>query len=221
MLLPPGALCAKVIAVTKEKPPMDLAEALDRIDAIHTHLARGDQYPRYRPAAFALSGVAGLVAALRQPAFVADDDPLAFVRYWVVVALACAAVAGGATVHGYVFREDELARRRTRVVLRQFLPCLLAGVVVTAALCRPPWRDLAVPLLPSLRALLYGLGIVASLPYLPRPAALVAAWYLVAAVGLFSCDGLPGGWAVGVPFGVGQLFAAAVLTFARRRESTP
>jgi hypothetical protein len=190
---------------------MDLAEALDRIDAIHGHLARGEPYRGYRPLALALSGVIGLLAAAAQPLFVADD-PGSFIVYWVAVALTCGVVAGGTTVHGYLFRDDDLARRRTRVVLRQFVPCLFAGVVVTIVLSRQPWQPLAVPLLPGLWALLFGLGTVASLPYLPRAAALVAGWYLLAAVVLFCCDpAAPGGWGVGVPFGVGQLFAAAVL----------
>lgn len=199
---------------------MDLVEALDRIDAIHTHLTRGEQYRGYRPAALALSGVAGLIAALAQPAVVDEHDPLAFVRYWVVIALLCAAVAGGATVFAYLFREDDLARRRTRVVMRQFLPCLLAGALVTVTLTRPPYQDSAVTLLPGLWALLYGLGTAASLPYLPRAAGLVTAWYLAAAGVVFFLDALPGGWVVGVPFGVGQLLAAAVLTCSQR-ETCP
>ena len=190
---------------------MDLSEALERIDAIHGHLARSEQYRGYRPAALALSGVVGLAAALTQPLFVADG-PAAFVAYWVGIALVCAAVGGGVTVHAHLFLEDDLARRRTRVVMGQFLPCLCAGAVVTAALMREPWRSLAVPLLPGLWALVFGLGIVASLPYLPRLAGLVAAWYVLAAVVLLSSDPAHlSGWAVGVPFGVGQLLAAAVL----------
>src|SRR5262249_33867733 len=139
---------------------MDLAEALERIDAIHGHLARGERYRGYRPLALALSGVAGLLAAAAQPLFVADD-PGSFVAYWVAGALACGGLAGGATVHGYFFREDDLARRRTAVVLRQFVPCLFAGVVVTVVLSRQPWRPLAVGLLPGLWALLFGLGTTA------------------------------------------------------------
>ena len=35
---------------------MELTEALERIDAIHGHLARSESYRGYRPAALALSG---------------------------------------------------------------------------------------------------------------------------------------------------------------------
>jgi hypothetical protein len=200
---------------------MDLGEALERIDAIHSHLARSEPYRGYRPAALALSGLGGLLAAAAQP-ILFTDDPGAFVAYWVAVAVLCGAVAGGATLYGYLAREDDDARRRTRVALRQFLPCLFAGAVVTAALARESWRPLAVGLLPGLWALLFGLGSVASLPYLPRGACLVAGWYLLAGVALLGVDGAAlGGWAVGVPFGVGQVLAAVVLCRERTGDESP
>jgi DNA-binding MarR family transcriptional regulator len=102
--------------------------------------------------------------------------------------------------------------------MRQFLPSLLAGIAVTAALARPDRIASGVVLLPGLWSLLYGLGTVASLPYLPRLAAAVAAWYLLASWLLLSfVEGpVPSGWSVGLPFGVGQLLAAGVL-YAKAR----
>ncbi len=202
---------------------MNLSEALEQIDTIHAHLARGEQYRGYRPLALALSGAAGLAAALLQATIVADSDALGFACYWLVTALVCGGLAGGATLLGYCFREDDLARRRTRIVLRQFLPCLCVGAIVTAALLHPQRRDAAVALLPGLWALVFGLGTVASLPYLPRRAGLVAAWYLAAgAAALYLAEGpVPSGWAVGLPFGLGQLFAALVLFKAGQGEDRP
>jgi hypothetical protein len=202
--------------VADQEAAMNLAEALERIDAIHAQLARGEQYRGYRPLALAISGIAGLLAALLQPWVVGEEGQSAFVHYWVLVALACAAVAGGATVLGYVRHEDAFARRRTRTVLGQFAPCLFAGAVLTATLSRPE----EVVRLPGLWALVYGLGVVASLPYLPRPTGLIAAWYLGWGVILLRVvEGpVPSGWAVGVPFGVGQLISSAVLYRCRPRE---
>jgi hypothetical protein len=199
---------------------MDVTDALDRIGAIHSQLAKAEEYRGYRPAALAASGVLGLLAALVQPWLSAPDEPSAFLRYWIAAGLACAAVAGSATVIAYVRQEDEFARRRTRTVLRQFLPCLLAGVGVTTSLARPDRLACSAASLPGLWALLYGLGTVASLPYLPRLAAAVAAWYLLAGWLLLSfVEGpVPSGWAVGLPFGVGQLLAAGVLYSAQRSE---
>jgi hypothetical protein len=199
---------------------MDVSDALDRIGVIHSHLAKAEEYRGYRPAALAASGVLGLLAGLAQPWLSAADDPSAFLRFWIAAGLTCATVAGSATVIAYLRQEDEFARRRTHTVLRQFLPCLLAGVAVTAALARPDRLAGSAALLPGLWALLYGLGTVASLPYLPRLAGAVAAWYLLAGGLLLSfVEGpVPSGWSVGLPFGVGQLLAAGVLYLAQRPE---
>jgi hypothetical protein len=100
-------------------------------------------------------------------------------------------------------------------VFGQFFPCLLAGGLVTVALARPEVQATALPLLPGLWGVLFGLGVVASLPYLPGRAGWVAGWYLSAGfVALFLCAGpVPSGWAVGLPFGVGQLLFAVVVRF--------
>jgi hypothetical protein len=166
--------------------------------------------------ALAVSGVAGLVAGVAQPWLVPPDEPLAFVRYWVLIAIACALLAGGVTVLGYFTREDEFLRRRTRTVLGQFVPCLFAGAALTAALSRDSAN---VALLPGAWAIVYGLGTLASLPYLPREAGWVGAWYLAAGALLFLLvEGpVPAGWAVGLPFAVGQVFAALILSRARSR----
>jgi hypothetical protein len=132
-------------------------------------------------------------------------------------------LAGGATLVRYVLHEDAFARRRTRTVLRQMLPSLLSGAVVTLVLVRSEHQESVVRFLPGLWALIYGLGAVASLPYLPRLAAGVAAWYLVAGAFLLaSVSGpVPSGWTVGLPFGCGQLLAAGVLFVCRQGEIEP
>jgi hypothetical protein len=202
---------------------MNVTDALEQIEAIHAQLAKGEEYRGYRPLALALSGLLGLLAAALQGCFVSEPDPAAFVRYWVLVALAAASVAGGGTVAAYLTHEDGHARRRTRTVIAQMLPSLLAGGVLTAALSRPGRASETVALLPGLWSLIYGLGTVASLPYLPRLAAAVAAWYLLAgAVLLWTAEGaVPSGWSAGLPFGTGQLLAAAILYRRDRLETQP
>ncbi len=202
---------------------MDVTDAVERIGAIHAYLARAEEYRGYHPAALAASGLLGLLSALAQPWMVDATDPSAFVRYWVAVGLVCGCLAGAATVTRYLRQEDEFARRRTRTVLCQFIPCLLAGLAVTAVLARPEHVDRAVAFLPGLWALLYGLGTVATLPYLPRLAGAVGVWYLVAGgLLLHLVEGpVPSGWSVGLPFGVGQLLAATVLYCTQREEIEP
>jgi hypothetical protein len=209
-VLPPG----------KEETLVNVTDALERISTIHSQLAKGEEYRGYRPLALAVSGLVGLLLALLQPSLIEPDDPAAFVRYQVIGALVCAVLAGSATAVNYLRRDDEFARRRTRTVLRQMLPCLFAGAIVTAVLARPEHLRQGVTLLPGLWALFYGLGTVASLPYLPRSAGGVAGWFLTSG-GILLCivEGpVPSGWTVGLPFGIGQLLAALVLYSAGRPE---
>jgi uncharacterized membrane protein YeaQ/YmgE (transglycosylase-associated protein family) len=216
LLLTEVSLPGKVLL--PEGTDMNVGEALEQIDSIHEHLAKAEEYRGYRPLALVVSGVLGLLAGFVQPWLVTTGDPAGFVSYWLALACVCGAVAGGATLFGYVAHEDEFSRRRTRTVMRQFVPCLLAGAVVTVALSRAERPD-AVSLLPGLWSLLYGLGALASLPYLPRLAGAVAAWYLAVGGLLLLVDSGPlAGWSVGVPFGVGQMLAGAVMFVARRPE---
>jgi hypothetical protein len=188
---------------------MDLSEALERIDAIHAHVARGETYRGYHPHALAASGLFGLAAA-----FVPSS---LFLPYWCAVGAVAFLTAAAPTAIDYIYRDSPLGRRRTRLVARQFAPCLLAGAVLTVAFARPEFGA-CWPLLPGAWSLLFGLGVIASLPYLPPLAGAVASWYLAAAVALlWSAQGpTPAGWTVGVTFGVGQLMAAGVVWLDRR-----
>ena len=77
-------------------------------------------------------------------------------------------------------------------------------------------------LLPALWAVVHGLGVFASRPYLPRSVGWVSAWYVVAGAWLLvdvePGAGLPGAWSVGIPFGVGQALLALVLYANVARE---
>jgi cyanate permease len=76
-------------------------------------------------------------------------------------------------------------------------------------------------MLPGLWQIIFSLGIFAASRTLPRPIVVVGAWYLVCGL---CCLAWARGehafspWAMGLPFGLGQLFVAAVLLFCPRRE---
>ena len=138
--------------------------------------------------------------------------------YWVAVA-ACAGFVGvSETVYNYVVHDQDFARRRTRHVVGQLLPSLVAGAVVTAAFARvsaaSPANAALVPLLPGLWALSFGLGIFASRPYLVRASGWAALYFCAAGTVLLWTAGGPetlNAWTVGGTFGVGQLLTAGVL----------
>jgi hypothetical protein len=187
-------------------------DALGQIAQIHDHLARAEVYRGFHPLGVALSGAVGLAAAVLQPWIVATDDPAAFVRFWLVVATVGGGVGIGPALDAYLRREDEFARRRTRRVVGQFLPCVAAGLAVTLPLARA--GAAFVPYLPGLWAALFALGVFAARPYLPHATGWVGLFYLAAGSLLLAAPpaDLPrAGWSVGLVFAAGQLATACVL----------
>ena len=122
-------------------------------------------------------------------------------------------------MHRYASQEDEFARRRTRRVMAQFTPCVLVGAAITAAVAHVPEFT---AFLPGVWGMVFGLGLVATRPYLPPGVGLVGLGYVITGTALvlrtMPIDE-PSGWAVGGPFGVGHLLTAVVLCATRPRES--
>jgi hypothetical protein len=196
----------------------EVTRALAQIEAIHDHLARGQIYRGWRPVPVAASGVVGLAAAAWQPAVLPAPDATAFATYWLSAAGVAMAIGCAEIVWHYAWRAQTGDRRQTRLVLGQFLPALVAGLVMTVALLGRPAA--LVGLLPGIWALLFGVGIFAASPSLPRGSRGVALYYWTIGVGLLAAVGgplVPSAWTVGGTFGLGQLLAAAVLAVGRER----
>jgi len=199
---------------------MEVSRALDQIAEIHDHLARTEVYRGSRSAQVAFSGLLAVVGWLAQPWVIAEGSARAFVVYWVAIAAASVAVVMGDIARHYFFRSTAVARRMTRKVVGQFLPCLAAGGAITLAIASA--APVSVPLLPGLWAVLLGLGLFSARPYLPRAIGWVALFYLAAGIVLVWRGGgspAPESWGMGATFGVGQLLAGAVLYWnIERRE---
>lgn len=188
---------------------MEVRDALDQLDRIHDQLTRAEVYRGFRVPAVALVGCVGLLAAVGQAWVVAPGDAAAFVWYWSAIGAAGVLVGFGAAVRSYLFREDDFERRRTRRVMGQFLPCVLAGGLLTVALAR---TEAFVPLLPGVWAVVFGLGVVAVRPHLPRAVAFIGLAYILAGGLLLAwLPPEPSGWSVGGVFGIGHLVTAFVL----------
>jgi len=74
-------------------------------------------------------------------------------------------------------------------------------------------------ILPGLWAMLFSMGIFASYRLLPKATFWVALFYMIAGTILLTLgeDALSP-WAMGLPFGAGQLFAAAILYWTLERS---
>jgi hypothetical protein len=197
---------------------MDVPRALDQIAEIHQQIAKGEIYRGYRPVPVALSGIVGLAAALAARGWQGDRAPLAFVQYWAAVAAVAACLGFSEIAYNYVVHDSTSGRRRTRRVLGQFLPAMLAAAVLTLSLVHV--SPAAVALLPGIWSMCFGVGIFSSRPYLPGRSGLVALYYVAAGTLLLWTADLRAPlnpWFVGATFGIGQLLAAAVLYWELER----
>jgi hypothetical protein len=197
----------------------EVSRALAQIEAIHEQLAKGEVYRGWRSVPVAASGLVGLVAAAWQSMTARPLDPWTFTMYWLGTAVLALSVGCCEIAWHYVFRAGEADRRRSRLVIGQVLPGLVAGAIATGALIR--LSPALVSILPGLWALLFGVSIFAARPYVPTASVWVALYYWTAGlVLLWSAQGLEtlSPWAVGGTFGVGQLLAALTLYWTLERR---
>lgn len=183
----------------------EIERALDRISEIHAHLARNEVYRGYRTLPVALSGACAFAAA-------ALYGPLGqgrFVLWWMVVGALAFLVASGGVLYRYALLETPAERRRTRRVLIQLAPALVAGAAVAPLLPEG--------LLPGIWAMLFALGLASVRPSLPRGIGWLVLYYLGAGVVLL-WRAEPSAWAMGATFGAGQLAAGLFLLWNRERR---
>jgi len=203
----------------------DLRKALDDIGIIRQQMATGTVFRGFGPAVMASTGLLALVTAAVQAAFVRGDDgktsePLQFFSVWVGLAAVSALL---------VFSEMRARTRRHHggladVMLanavEHFLPAGAAGAAVALVL----WRfspDTAW-ILPGLWQVLVAIGLFAAQRFLPRAVVFAAFWYFATGITvmlLSSQTHMLSPWAMGLPFGAGQLLLAAVLHLAFRRNN--
>lgn len=198
---------------------MDAGRAAEQIAEIHRHLSRSEVYRGWRAAPVALSGIIGLAAAWLQKPALGQGDAVAFVIYWSAVAVAAAAAGMSEIFYNYIVSDAAFGRRQTRRVAAQFLPAIGVAALATATFVRLGAALLV--LLPGLWALLFGLAILASRPYLPRASGWVVVYYFICGSTLLWNAHTPlaqSPWAVGGVFGVGQLLAAALIYWNLERR---
>ncbi|HJZ92151.1 MAG TPA: hypothetical protein VKE40_14850 [Gemmataceae bacterium] len=199
---------------------MELREALDSIATIRRRMAETEVFRGYRALPVAVSAVFALAGGFAQPALVPrpERDVPSYVALWSGVALLSIAVAALA-----MFLRDRVAgvsvtRPVTWLAISQFIPCLAGAAAVTGVMVRVAPE--AAWLLPGLWQVFFSQGVFASCRLLPRPAFGVGAFYLASGIAtLLIARGAEAlsPLAMAVPFGVGQLLAAAVLYWTLER----
>ena len=200
---------------------MELREALTQITEIRLQLARTEVFRGYRAMPVAFSGVVALLAGVIQAATIADPVTQvgAYLSLWIGAAVVSGAAAGLEMMVRARNATSPMTREMTWLALEQFCPSLVAGALLTIVLVRAAPE--AAWMLPGLWQVVYSLGIFASCRLLPRPTFWVAAFYLVSGLVVLATargDASLSPWAMALPFGAGQLLAAAVLYSTLERD---
>ncbi len=194
----------------------DLDKALGDISSIRRQVARSTEFRGYGPATLLATGLFAILAAGAQSLWL--PDPEHHVDGYLVIWLTTAILSAALTATQMYTRSRRIhsgmSDEMIRMAVEQFLPSVAAGLLLTLVLLR------SVPgsvwMLPGLWQVIFSLGIFSSCRFLPRPIAAAAVWYLLAGL---VCIRLGDGralspWAMGIPFGIGQLFVSGILLFA-------
>lgn len=200
---------------------MELQEALAQVSEIRLQIARSEPFRGYRSVTAGFSALTAVVAAALQPAVVPapHSDPQAYLVLWIGAAIVCAAVTAIEMAIRCRRSASPTASRTTWLAVEQFLPCLIAGGLVTFVLAL--WVVESLWMLPGLWGVLFSLGVFASRRLLPRAVIWVAVYYLVGGLttlALAQGELAFSAWAMGITFGGGQALTAIVLYLTLERD---
>lgn len=200
---------------------MESRQAAAQIDFIWAQIARTECFRGYRPATVAVTGLLGLGAAILQPRLVPipQNDIDRYLVLWTSVAAASLAITLMEVALSYIRSDSQLERRLTRRALQQFLPCLIAGGILSMLI--PEHYPASVALMPGLWALCFGMGIFASVPFVTPAVVWIGIYYFAAGViSLMNSHGplAFSPWLMAATFGVGQFLMAGVLQFAEAKR---
>lgn len=203
---------------------MELDIALSQIGQIQRQMARTRTFRGYRAVTTLMTGLAAIAAALWQARMIPDPsrNPIGLVELWVGMAIASVTMVAVEMLVRYWRSESSLDRELTVLAVEQFLPCIVAGGLLTIVLCE--FAASGVWMLPGLWAIFFGLGMFASRRLLPAGIVFMAAFYLLMGLGDIALgrEGIKyAAWMMGLTFGIGQMACAFVLHWSleRRHES--
>ncbi len=198
---------------------MELHDAVTQINQIRQQLAQSSTFRGYRPATTAFTGVVALAAAVVQSVILPKpfDNPLLYVDIWVTAAILSLGVVGAELVLWARRSPSHMRWEMTVAAIHQFAPCLVAGGLLTLAVCR--FRGEVIWMLAGLWPILFGIGMFASVRLVGNGLNVVGGLYLLAGLLILSQGPILAfnPWYMGGTFALGQFMAAAILYFKRRK----
>jgi hypothetical protein len=192
----------------------DLEKALADISEIRSQMARGTEFRGYGPATLAATGGLALLAAAGQALWL--PHPANYVGLYIALWGTTAAVSVTFIGLDMVLRSwrihSGLAQEMIWSAVEQFLPAGVAGGLLTAVLLE--YSPESLWMLPGLWQIVFSLGVFACCRFLPRAIFAVGIWYLIAGLACLvfaQGESAFSPWAMGLPYGVGQLLVATIL----------
>jgi hypothetical protein len=199
----------------------DLNKALGDISSIRRQMARSTEFRGYGPATLAGTGVLAISAAAAQTLLLSDpaNHIASYLTIWISTAVLSAAVIGAQMFTRTRRIHSGMADEMIRMAVEQFLPSVGAGALITLVFVH--YVPAAQWMLPGIWQVIFSLGVFSSCRFLPRPMAAAGAWYLLTGL---ACIALAGNsalspWAMGIPYGAGQMLVAAILFFTAKEDS--
>jgi hypothetical protein len=192
----------------------DLDKALADITAIRSQMARGTEFRGYGPITVAATGLLAMLAAGMQALWLPDPagNGLAYLALWVATAAVSVVLIGSEMVARSRRIHSGLADEMIHAATEQFIPAGVAGMLITVVLYR--FAPESLWMLPGLWQIVFSLGLFASCRSLPRPMFAAGVWYLGAGLATLAWangEQAFSPYAMAVPYGIGQLYIAAVL----------
>ncbi len=198
----------------------DLNKALGDISSIRRQMARSTEFRGYGPATLAGTGVLAVSAAAAQAVWLPDPENhiSTYLSIWIVTAVLSAALIGAQMYTRTRRIHSGMADEMIRMAVEQFLPSAGAGALITVVLVH--YVPAVQWMLPGIWQVIFSLGVFSSCRFLPRPMAAAGAWYLLTGL---ACIALADNralspWAMGIPYGAGQMLVAAILIFTAKED---
>jgi hypothetical protein len=197
----------------------DLNKALGDISSIRRQVAHSTEFRGYGPATLASTGVLAIAAAGAQALWLPDPGNriVMYLSIWILTAALSAALIGTQMYARTRRIHSGMADEMIRMAVEQFLPSAGAGALITLAIVR--YVPGVLWMLPGLWQIIFSLGVFSSSRFLPSAIAGAGAWYLLTGLTCiaFGDTRALSPWAMGIPYGVGQLLVAGILLLAAGR----
>jgi hypothetical protein len=199
----------------------ELNRALGDISSIRRQMARSTEFRGYGPATLAATGLIAVLAAGIQAMLLPDPAGhiSTYLTIWICTAGLSAALTGIQMYTRTRRMHSGMSQEMMHMAVEQFLPSVGAGLLITLVLVR--YVPSALWMIPGIWQVIFSLGVFSSCRFLPRPMLVAGGWYLLTGLVCISLGGnrALSPWAMGIPFGAGQLLVAAILLFSAHEGS--